>query len=87
MMVIKNDCGDVYCCEERRGFLGKDEYSELIMWQECVGKSVTMSFFNAIDGTQPNIWRPYEIKEDKVVTWSDSTKKFKCEYKIIKKDE
>lgn len=85
MTKLKNNYGDIfYMTEEKKGIACGKKYTQIYLYSEDLGKDYGTNYTNAIDDTQPNIWVPYELTDNQLTIYNDSSKNISYHFEIIK---
>lgn len=85
MIKLENVYGKTYyMTEEVKGTTCGVDYTEIYIYSEELGEKYGDYYRNAVNGPQPNIWKPYELTDKTLILYDDYKKQYSNEYIIIK---
>lgn len=85
MIKLKNIYGETYyMTEEVKGTACGCDYTEIYLYSEDLGEEYGTYYRNAVNHSQPNIWTPYELKDDVLIVYDDYSKKYSYKYTLVK---
>lgn len=85
MIKLLNEYNEVYYMkEETKGTACGCEFTEVYIFSEELGEKYGTVYRNAVNDSQPNVWKPYEIKDNTVVVYEEHLKRYGYNFKIAK---